>query len=132
MATILGHEGAVALPTGHSAVINTWSATVSRAVHDVTPFGGNIARQLGILDIQGSCGGFMSDGTSTPGFGAGAQAAGHTGSALSLQCQGSTNKIDVDVVIDQIAVSQAATGDATVTFNFLMSDSNGPVFTWTA
>ena len=129
MAFILGYEGAVTLPSGHASTINTWSATVSRAVHDTTPFGqAHLTRRLGIMDIQGSCGGYL-DSSSDPGFGAGAQAAGASGVAMTLQAQAG-NTIAFLAVIDQIALSSTATGDATITFNFLMSDADGPTLAW--
>jgi len=130
MANILGYEGDVTLPTGHALTVQTWSATVSRTVHDVTAFGNTgMMRQLGIQDIQGSVGGIMKDATDTPGFGVGANAIAATGVEIVLQAE-SGNTLTFNCVIDSIAASVSVDGLATATLNFQMSDPNGATIAW--
>ena len=131
--TILGHEGVCALPSGHDAFFQTWSCTFSNVVSDITSFGNTgVVRSLGIGDAQGSAGGFMKDTSDDPGVftaqnGVGATAG--TGAEMTLTAAPG-NKFVFDAVVDQISVSSAVNGDATVTFNFLMSDADGVNQSW--
>ena len=130
MAAILGHEGLCVLPSGHDAFFQTWSCTFSNVVSDITSFGNTgVVRRLGIADAQGSAGGFLKDGSDDPGVFTAENAVGATGSAMTLTAQ-SGNTFVFSAVIDQISVSSAVNGDATVTFNFLMADSDGVAQTW--
>tara|TARA_Y100000114_G_scaffold148834_1_gene162338 strand:- start:487 stop:882 length:396 start_codon:yes stop_codon:yes gene_type:complete len=130
MANILGFNGNCTLPTGHNATLKTWSATVSRTVHDVTALSNTgMVRELGIQDIQGSAGGIMKDGSDTPGFFSGAQASGASAAQIVLTAA-TGNTITFNCVIDTITASVDVTGDAPVTFNFQMSDGNGADIAW--
>ena len=128
--TILGHEGVCALPSGHDAFFQTWSCTFSNVVSDITSFGNTgVVRALGIADAQGSAGGFMKDTSDDPGVGTAENAVGADGGAMTLTAAPG-NTFVFDAVIDQISVSSAVNGDATVTFNFLMADTDGVTQTW--
>lgn len=130
MPNILGYTGNVTFPSGHAATVQTWSATVSRTVHDVTPMAAvGMVRELGVQDVQGSIGGIMKDGSDSPGFGSGVAAAGASAAELTLTAA-SGNTLAFDAVFDSIAASSTVTGDATVTFNFQMSDQAGATITW--
>ena len=130
MANIVGYTGGVTLPTGHAMTVQTWSATVSRTVHDVTALGSTgMERHLGIQDIQGSIGGILKDGDQSPGYGAGAAGLGAGGAALVLTAA-TGNTLTFDVVIDSIASSVSHNGDATCTMNFQLADSDGATIAW--
>tara|TARA_R100001463_G_scaffold9580_9_gene28824 strand:- start:892 stop:1287 length:396 start_codon:yes stop_codon:yes gene_type:complete len=130
MAAILGSEGLCVLPSGHDALFQTWSCTFSNVVNDITSFGNTgVVRRLGISDAQGSAGGFLQDGSADPGVLTAENAVGATGSAMTLTAQDG-NTFAFSAVIDQISVSSAVNGDASVTFNFLMADSDGVTQTW--
>lgn len=139
MALIQGKDGNCALPAGHAATLNTWSATFSHVVNDFTSFGNTgMVRQLGLPDITGSAGGFMSKGGGSDDpaiFGSeesskvGQHTIGASGANMTLTvATGCT--IAFSAVIDTIAVSSAVNGDATITFNFQMSDSDGATVAW--
>ena len=130
MAAILGYEGACALPSGHDALFQTWSCTFSNVVNDITSFGNTgVVRRLGIGDAQGSAGGFLKDGSDDPGVVTAENSVGATGGAMTLTAQ-TGNTFAFSAVIDQISISSAVNGDASVTFNFLMADSDGVTQTW--
>jgi len=106
---------------------NTWSATFSRTVHDLTAFGDTGRRRLlGVGDIQGSAGGFLSNNTAAtaPGVFTGQHGSDdsegdiclflHTGSA-------DDSSYIFNGVINDIAISTTMGGDATGTFNFQLS-----------
>ncbi len=128
MAIILGHEGICTFPTSAiSAIgINTWSATYSFTVTDVTAFGdtGRV-RRTGIADIQGSAAGFV-DNSQTPFTDT---VVGSIGGTLLLGMQAG-NTISFSAIFDQIALTSSIEGEATATWNFQMSDSDGPTFAW--
>jgi hypothetical protein len=128
MAIIMGHEGICTFPTAViSAIgINTWSATYSFTTTDITAFGdtGRV-RRTGIADIQGSAGGFV-DSSQTPFTDT---VVGSVGGTLLLGMQ-TGNHISFSAIFDQVALSSSIEGDASVTWNFQMSDADGPSFTW--
>jgi hypothetical protein len=127
---ILGHEGACALPTGQDALFQTWSCTFSNHVTEVTSFTNTgRVRSIGIADAQGSAGGFLKDSSDNPGVGHGQNAVGASGGAMTLTAAAG-NTFVFTAVVDQISISTAVNGDATVTFNFLMSDADGVAQTW--
>lgn len=116
MTAISGNDGNI---SGNvvSARLNTWSATLSRAVSDVTKFG-NIGRNrvLGLHDLTGSAGGLLDDAaafTSLP--------ITATASMITLTAQ-SGNTIAANVVVDQISLGSTKSGDATVSFNFQLAE----------
>tara|TARA_R100001082_G_scaffold29614_1_gene14857 strand:- start:574 stop:978 length:405 start_codon:yes stop_codon:yes gene_type:complete len=133
MAVITGSEGVCSLTADHFALFNTWSATFSRVVSDITPFGSaGVQRTLGIQDVQGSAGGFMETGNATgknPGVGTALNAATPTVADITLTASAG-NHWAFGAIIDQISVSSTVNGDATVSFNFLMSDADAVVETW--
>ena len=60
MSTLLiGSDGDASLPTGYKAVLNTFSATITRSTQVLTGFGdtGHRRKSSGVLDITGSAGG---------------------------------------------------------------------------
>ena len=138
MAIIQGKDGACSLPSGNAALINTWSATFSHVVNDFTSFGNTgMVRQLGLPDIQGSAGGFMETGSSKDIslFGSeessktGQHTIGAAGAEMTLTiATGCT--IVFSAIIDTISINSAVAGDASITFNFQMSDANGATVAW--
>ena len=121
MAALNGNTGNVA-SAGIVGTLNTWSATISRAMSDVTGFdnsGRN--RLLGVWDMTGSAGGVLD---STSGFAASnfpvAMTHG-TGTTITLTARNNTsgtNTIVANVVVDNIAMNVTKTGDSSITFNF--------------
>ncbi len=123
MAAISGNTGSVT--GGVSAVLNTWSATISRAVSDVTGFG-NFARHriLGVYDLTGSAGGIMDDATAFVGTSANtnqpAAMTAITGASITLLAKTGCS-IGAPVVVDSISLGSSKTGDATLSFNFSLA-----------
>lgn len=121
MPALNGNTGNVA-SAGIVGTLNTWSATISRAMSDVTGFD-NVGRNrlLGLYDMTGSAGGVLD---STSGFASSnfPVALTHsTGTTLTLTARNNTagtNTIVANVVVDNIAMNVNKTGDATITFNF--------------
>lgn len=124
MAAISGYDGNI---TGNGIVgaLNTWSATLSRAVSDVTGFtnsGRN--RVLGLYDLTGSAGGVVDNtatiaNTTTGIFTCFATA---TGTTITLQVE-TGNTIAANCVVDSVAFGVSKAGDATVTFNFSLAST---------
>lgn len=142
MAVAVGSDGDASMGTGFNAALNTWSAQLSRQTQVITSFGSGVKmhnrRASTILDITGSAGGMPiyyagdtggADGQSAP--------IKHTGSALNDRA-GSTiqlytspaSSIQFDAVFSSFAFGSAVNGQATVTFNFEMSDDSGPTIAW--
>lgn len=128
MAALNGNTGNVSA-TGIIGTLNTWSATISRSMSEVTGFadaGRN--RLLGLWDMTGSAGGVLD---STAGFITTNQPAAMTavsGASITLTARNNssgTNTIVANVVVDSVAMASSKTGDATVTFNFNLAHSNG-------
>ena len=128
MAALNGNTGNVSA-TGIIGTLNTWSATISRSMSEVTGFadaGRN--RLLGLWDMTGSAGGVLD---STAGFITTNQPAAMTavsGASITLTARNNTtgtNTIQANVVVDSVAMASSKTGDATVTFNFNLAHSNG-------
>jgi hypothetical protein len=122
-----GSEGSCDLTTDHKCQFNTWSATASHAVHDITGFGDSARRRLlGIADLTGSAGGItIADATNhAPGFGTGIANNGSTGSEITLNFR-TTNECKwvFKAVIDSIAATVTAGGDNAVTFNFQLAST---------
>lgn len=119
MAAISGNTGSVT--GGVVGVLNTWSATISRAVSDVTGFGNSGRnRILGVYDMTGSAGGIMDDSTSFVSTNEIAAMTATTGASITLTAQ-SGNTIGANVVVDSVSLGSSKTGDATLSFNFSLA-----------
>ena len=119
MAAISGNTGSVT--GGVVGVLNTWSATVSRAVSDVTGFGNSGRhRILGVYDMTGSAGGIMDDSTSFVSTNEIAAMTATTGASITLTAQ-SGNTIGANVIVDSVSLGSSKTGDATLSFNFSLA-----------
>jgi hypothetical protein len=134
MAALNGNTGNVA-SAGIVGTLNTWSATISRAMSDVTGFD-NVGRNrlLGVWDMTGSAGGVLD---STSGFASAnfpvAMTHG-TGTTITLTARNNTsgtNTIVANVVVDNISANVTKTGDSSITFNFNLASSatSGSPFT---
>ncbi len=122
MAAISGNSGNI---SGNGIVgnLNTWSATISRAVSDVTSFdGAGRKRILGVYDLTGSAGGTLDDGASFISGGTLAAFTNASGGAVVLTSD-SGNAITANVVVESVALGASKTGDATVTFNFSLAST---------
>jgi hypothetical protein len=140
-----GSEGNVGIGATNDnvAVFNTWSATVTRSVHDITGYGDLGRRRiLGLLDVTGSAGGTLkyNDSNTAPNA-AGSPADATTEGAVGLQAADSTGgTITLTFatgctwvftgVIDSMAASSTMGGDTTLTMNFQLSGGNLLVETW--
>ena len=126
---LIGSDGDVSLPTGYKAVLNTFSATLTRTTQIVTGFGdaGNRRKASGVLDITGSAGGtpYHDAAASSPL----AISSSATGGTVTLTfATGST--LAFDAVFNSVAFASTQDGAQTVTFNFEMNDSDGPTIAW--
>ena len=128
MAALSGNTGNVS-GNGIVGILNTWSATISRAMSEVTGFtdaGRN--RLLGVYDMSGSAGGIL---TRTAAFISSNELAAQTavaGGVVTLAARSNasgTNSIQANVVVDSVTLNSSKTGDATVTFNFNLATSQG-------
>jgi hypothetical protein len=139
MSAISGNSGNVTGPAGLVGILNTWSATISRAVSDVTSFtnsGRN--RLLGVYDLTGSAGGIVSKGVAFVSTNQPAVQTAVTGATINLFVDASTsssNSISANVVFDSIALGATKSGDSTLTFNFSLANTatgtNSPfTFSW--
>jgi len=135
MAALNGNGGNIS-GNGIVGTLNTWSATISRAMSDVTGFdnsGRN--RLLGVYDMTGSAGGVLD---STSSFVSTNYLAAHTaasGGTITLTAD-TGNTIAANCVVESVAMSVNKTGDATVTFNFSLASTttgtNSPfTISWT-
>lgn len=129
----IGSDGNITLPTNSSALINTWSASISRATSVITGFGDTGARRIAskVVDITGSAAGTpnydASNGSAVDGI-IGNQAAGSI--TLTWASAPSLCSLEFDCVMSSVALSTSMGGEATVTFNFECADASQPVFTW--
>ena len=124
MAALNGNAGNIS-GNGIVGTLNTWSATISRAVSDVTGFldsGRN--RLLGVYDLTGSAGGVLDSTTSFVSSNELAAQTATNGGAITLTAEGG-NTIAANCVVDSVAMNVNKTGDATVTFNFSLAHTNG-------
>ena len=139
MSAISGNSGNVTGPAGLIGVLNTWSATISRAVSDVTSFtnsGRN--RLLGVYDLTGSAGGIASKGGAFVSTNQPAVQTAVTGATITLFADntvGSVNSIAANVVFESVALGATKSGDSTITFNFSLANTatgtNSPfTFSW--
>ena len=121
MAAITGNSGSVT--GGVTGVLNTWSATISRAVSDVTGFGlVGRNRILGVYDMTGSAGGIMDNASAFASSNEIAAMTATTGASITLTAE-SGNTIAANVVVDSVSLGSSKTGDATVSFNFSLAST---------
>lgn len=136
---IQGTDGNCAFGSGggtgenkHSVQFNTWSATATRTVHDVTKFADTGRRRiLGLADITGSAGGFVSHsaGNLAIDVHGGMQAAGQVNDDIVLTfATGCTWTFEA--IIDSMAASSTMGGDTTVTLNFQLAGGAGVTEAW--
>lgn len=123
MAALNGNTGSIS-GNGIVGTLNTWSATISRAVSDVTGFA-NVGRNrlLGVYDMTGSAGGVLDD---TSAFVSSNVLAAHTaatGADITLQADGTNNQIVARCVVSDVSLSVTKAGDSTVTFNFALAST---------
>tara|TARA_R100001510_G_scaffold57512_2_gene65900 strand:+ start:2551 stop:2967 length:417 start_codon:yes stop_codon:yes gene_type:complete len=134
MSTLLiGSDGDASLPTGYKAVLNTFSATLTRTTQVLTGFGDSGARRKasGVLDITGSAGGtpYHNASTSSP-LGIAGSAAGGSITLTFGTGTPSGSTLVFDAVFNSVAFAATQDGAQTVTFNFEMNDQNGPDVVW--
>lgn len=137
MATyITGLDGAAAFP-GHDIKFNTWSATVSRAVLDMTAFADTgKRRQLGMLDVTGSASGHMirdvgSGDGSDPGLKLMAANTNKDGTAsvvLTVASASTACTLGGTFVVPSIAITSDVNGDATCQLEFSLSGGSSTAF----
>lgn len=126
MAALSGNTGNVS-GNGIVGSLNTWSATITRAVSDVTEFGqAGRQRLLGLYDLTGSAGGILDTKAGFANTTSG-ELVGHTavtGASITLVARSNasgTNSIVFNGVVTDVALASNKGGDATVTFNFSLS-----------
>lgn len=133
---LTGNDGGVALgtATNHNAQFNVWNATFSRNVSDISGFGDSARRRrLGVYDVSGSAGGFMLADINGPG--ANTTDWSSSGISIFLHAKGSGTAVSsctlsFVAVVSEIAMSNAKTGDAAISFNFQLSGGAAPTETW--
>ena len=142
MAYIHGSDGSCTFGNDNHIAFNTWSATVTRTVHDITSFGDTGRRRmLGLVDVTGSAGGFPvrdAGANTSPGAGAGIQAESSTGGAIVLTFDADPDGGSASTaltwgftgIIDSIAASVTMGGESTMTFNFQLSNGGALTETW--
>ena len=123
MAAISGNSGNIS-GTGYNANLNTWSATISRAVSDVTSFDGSGRRRiLGVYDMTGSAGGIMDDNTNFDnGSGELSALTATTGATITLTAKTGCT-IAAPCVTESIQLGSSKAGDATITFSFSLAST---------
>jgi hypothetical protein len=150
----VGSDGSVTFPTGFNAVLNTWSATMTRATHVLTGYGAGVhnRRASAVIDITGSAGGIPKywDGQSTgadnsfspiahtDGSGNFADAGDlgdRAGGNITLRIAAATGggsdcELTFGAVFSSYALTMTNDGDSAITFNFEMNDGDGPTATW--
>lgn len=140
-AYIVGNDGSVAFPsTNYSMNVKVFAANVAYVSSDLTGFAhtGKV-RRLGIADITGSLAGTPTRDTGTP-FGTVTANAlpSQPGGTLTLSVTGGTTTsatnaalLQFDAVFNSYAFNVDKNGEAGLTVNFEMNDSNGPTVVWT-
>lgn len=126
---IAGKNGSVT-STEMTAALAVWTANFPRQVFDITAFGnsGWRAKLLGLKDAAGSCGGFVTSGTSADTMSA-AVSGSDTGASLVLKFN-STNYITfTTAIISNVRTGADVNDVARVTFDWENSDA-APVVTW--
>jgi len=138
--TPVGNDGVADLATGEMNV-KVWAATVTRTSTDTTGFGASgKTRRLGVCDITGSHGGqplVGSAGQSPWGTLTGNALPDQPGGTLTLSLYGGTTTtatnaalLQFDALYSSVAFNVDKNGDSTLTLNFEMNDSSGPLIVW--
>ncbi len=151
----VGSDGSATFPAGYNAVLNTWSATISRTTQVLTGYGANVhnRRASAVVDVTGSAGGIPKyydgsggggDNTFSPIAHADSATANladagdltdRAGGNITLRVaaasgSGDDCEITFGAVFSSYAFSVTNDGDSSVTFNFEMNDGDGPTVTW--
>lgn len=151
----VGSDGSATFPAGYNAVLNTWSATISRTTQVLTGYGANVhnRRASAVVDVTGSAGGIPkywdgaatgADNTFSPIAHADSATANladagdltdRAGGNITLRVaaasgSGDDCEITFGAVFSSYAFSVTNDGDSSVTFNFEMNDGDGPTVTW--
>ena len=145
---IVGNDGNVTIDVGGTTSsimkVNSFTANLSRSVHNITGFGDTGGRRrLGMLDLTGSLNGFAGiDSTHTGNTSLAvlfvnaqtATATNVTNSApiVTLTLFDSTNdaKIVSTSVLHSFAFNSSKTGDSSVSCQFENANGVAPVVTW--
>lgn len=131
---LTGNDGLCTLPTNHTMNVKVWAANVAYFVSDQTGFSmSGKYRRLGIVDITGSLGGNPTYGSAGTPFGTigSSTLPAQNGGSLVLGFNAASNaSLTFDVVFSSIALNADKSGDATLTLNYEMSDTNGPSVVW--
>lgn len=145
---IVGNDGNVTISVGGTTStimkVNSFSANLSRSVHNITGFGDTGGRRrLGMLDVTGTLNGFAgveftaATNTAVSILWVNAQNATnatstHSTPVVSLMLFDSTNdaKIVSTAVLHSFNFNSAKTGDASVSCQFENADGAAPVVTW--
>lgn len=114
--------------TNHNAAFNVWNASFSRNVSDISAFGDSARRRrLGVADVSGSAGGFLIH--DDPGPGVNTTDWSTDGVDMTLTAASGCT-FAFGAIVSEIAISNAKTGDAAVSFNFQLSSGAAPTETW--
>lgn len=142
---LIGNDGAVALSTNNlfNAHLNVWNANFTRVVSDISGFSDAARRRrLGVHDVQGSAGGFLKSGAANTKPGVNTTSWSSTAVKILLHARAATTPsswtatastactMHFDGVLSEIALSNAKTGDAGITFNFQLAGGSAPTETW--
>ena len=128
---LTGNDGGITFPNDHQAQFNTWNATFSRNVSDITGYGDTgRRRQLGIWDVSGSAGGILK--VDAPNTSPGVASMAEDGASITLLAKTSSTACSyaMTAVISEIAITSTKTGDAGVSFNFSIADGTIPTESW--
>lgn len=128
---LTGDDGGITFPTAHGANFQTWNATFSRNVSDVTGYADTgRRRRLGLWDVNGSAGGtLVKDAANTK---PGVTSAALDGAAITLFSKTASTACShtLTAVISQIGITSTKTGDAAISFDFAISNGTIPTETW--
>lgn len=139
--SLVGNDGNFATGTGAITSfgfnVKVWAANISYVSTDVTGFAHAArARRLGLLDITGSLAGTPVVGQSATPF------AGNTditskqlgGTIVLSNYNGTATQsaanLTFDAVFSSISMNTDKGGDATLTVNYELNDTNGPTIVW--
>lgn len=146
---LVGNDGNAYLPSNYDINVKVWAANISYASSDTTGFSHSAkTRRLGVLDITGSLAGTPTVGNSGTPFGSiaansitnkqlgGLIALGSYNLTATASDGGYTSGftssaiLQFNAVFSSIALNTDKNGDATITLNYELNDSNGPSVVW--